>query len=71
MRVGVADDVETARVAGVDVDPDVEPEMAHELLEDLPPGGERLGRRLGGLQIGPLGRDRSACSGDLGGFVGR
>jgi len=44
--------------------------VAHQLLEDLLSGGEGLGRRLGGLQIGPLGGQRAAGGLDLGGFGG-
>ena len=33
-------------------------------------GRERLGRRLGGLEVGPLGGDRAARGRDLGGLVG-
>jgi hypothetical protein len=44
--------------------------MAHELLENLAPGGESLGRRLCSLEVRSLRSDRSARGGDLGGFVG-
>jgi hypothetical protein len=44
--------------------------VAHQLLEDLAPGRESLGRRLGGLEIGAFGGDRSASRGDLRCFVG-
>src|SRR4029079_1673774 len=65
----VADDVEAARVARLNLDPDVEPEVSHQLLEDLLAGGERLGRRLGGLELGALGGDRAARRRHEGRFV--
>ena len=55
LLVAVGDDVEAARLAGLDLDADVEPEMEHQLLEDRLAGGEGLGRRFGGFQIGTLG----------------
>ena len=70
MRVGVADDVEAARITRVHLDPDIEPEVAHQLLEDLAAGRERLRRCLGCLEVGPLGSDRPACRRDLGGLIG-
>jgi hypothetical protein len=44
--------------------------VAHQLLEDLAAGRERLGRCLGCLEVGPLCGDRPARGRDLGGLVG-
>ena len=55
LLVTVGDDVEAARLAGLDLDPDVEPEMAHQLLEDRLARGKSLGRGLGRFQVGTLG----------------
>ena len=68
LLVAVGDDVEPARLAGLDLDADVEAEVAHELLEDGLAGGERLGRCLGGLEVGAFGGERAARGGDLGGL---
>ena len=70
LLVAVGDDVEAARLAGLDLDADVEPEVAHQLLEDRLAGGEGLGRRLGGLEVGAFGGQRAASGGDLGGLGG-
>ena len=60
LLVTVGHDVEPARLAGLDLDADVEPEVPHQALEDRLAGREGLGRRLGGLQVGSLGGQRSA-----------
>jgi hypothetical protein len=43
--------------------------MGHQLLEDLPTGIERLGRRLGGLQLGTLRREGATSRCDLRGLA--
>ena len=60
MAVLVANDVEPARVARLDLDADVEAEVAHQLLEDLLAGLEGLGRGLGRFEIGAFGSQRAA-----------
>ena len=49
LLVAFTDDVEAVRLAGLDLDEDVEIELRHELLEDLLRRGHGLGRDLGGL----------------------
>jgi len=66
----VAEDVEAARLAGLDVDAGGEADVRKELLEDHLAGGQRLGRRLGGLELGALGCDRAASGNDLGLLAG-
>jgi hypothetical protein len=58
LLVAVADHVQAARLAGVDLDADLEAQVSHELLEDGLAGGERLGRRLGSLELGAFGGKR-------------
>ena len=51
LLLAVTNHVEPARLAGLDLDTNVEPEVPHQLLEDLLAGLERLGRRLGCLEL--------------------
>ena len=66
----VADDVEPARLALADLDRHaLEAEVAHQRLEDLLARGQRLGRRLGRLELGALHGERATGRrhrGDLG-----
>ena len=63
----VADDVEPAGLALADLDRDAfEAEVAHQRLEDLATRGERLGRGLRGLELGPLHGERPAGGGHRG-----
>ena len=55
LLVTIGHDVESARLAGLDLDPNVEPEVAHQAFEDRLAGREGLGRRLGCFKIRPLG----------------
>src|SRR5205814_7729124 len=66
--IGVGDDVQAARIAGLDLDLDREADMAHQLFEDLLARGQCLGGRLGSLEIGPLGGKGPPRGLDLGGF---
>src|SRR4051812_33547533 len=68
LLVAVADNVEAARLAGLDLHADVEAEETHELLEDVLARGENLGRGLGGLEICAFRRERAARGRDLGSF---
>jgi len=68
LLVVVGNHVEPARLAGLDLDADIEPEVLHQLLEDRLAGRERLGRCLGRLQVRALGRERAAGGCDLGGL---
>src|SRR3954447_6832912 len=63
LLVTVGHDVQSAGLAGLDLDADVEPEMAHEGLEDRLAGCERLGRCLGGLEVCAFSSERAAGSG--------
>ena len=69
VRVAVANDVEAARVARLDLDPNVKSEVPHQLLEDLATGGEGLRGCLGGLEIGSLCRNGTSRGGNLGRLI--
>src|SRR4029079_11402129 len=63
LLVAVADDVEPAGLTGLDLDAHVEPEEAHQLLEDVLARGERLGRGFSGFEVGAFGRPGAASGG--------
>ena len=65
-----AEDVEPARLAGLDLDARRVPDVGQELLEDHLAGGERLGRGLGGLELGSFGGNGAAGCRDLGLLAG-
>src|SRR3990172_5289010 len=67
--VALAGHVEPARFRRLDGHSDVEAHEVEELLEDDLARGERLRRRLGGLELGPLGGHRAPGRGHLGGLV--
>ena len=67
--VALAGHVEAARLRGLDGNHDIEAHHPEELLEDELACGERLGRRLGGLELGALRGDGSTEGIDLGGLA--
>jgi hypothetical protein len=69
LLISLADDVETIRLAALDLDAHLEVQACHELLEDFLRRGDGFGRDL--RRLVPLDLRRVSGGGDFGEFLGR